>query len=318
MVQCKARDTKAGRKLSGEDTPAAEKPCRRDVSSCVMKEVRDSKRIERILRCPANEFPANPMPGIDAGFMQGDRIPSSSQCDSQRKSGQAATDNGDYPFHAIRRNEPRQSTDSSIFQPLSLSSSGSSPRTNPASMLAGISCRVTAPQIGRISAPRKCGSRARHGSQKHRTLYSPAISPIRTSVSSAKWCNIITPKSPSPSQPRSLSRRSPCLHEIAFGRAHGRGARSRPVSAEPGNQADTLRHKRPSPAPSSIRRSVFPADICFVARQRALLIQWTFPISAFIVRRSCRPRSADGSSAGRWSRISLLMTLPIAIFRRRA
>jgi hypothetical protein len=79
-----------------------------------------------------------------------------------------------------------------------------------------------------------------------------------------------------------------------------------------------LRHKSPSPAPSSIRRSGFPADMCFVARHRALLIQRTFPISAFIARRSCRPRSADGSSAGRWSRISLLMTLPIAIFRRRA
>jgi hypothetical protein len=114
-----------------------------------MKEVRDSKRIERILRCPANEFPANPMPGIDAGFMQGDRIPSSSQCDSQRKSGQAATNNGDYSFHAIRRNEPRQSTDSSIFQPLSPSSSGSSPRTSRVN--AGGQIVPGQAQIGRIT-----------------------------------------------------------------------------------------------------------------------------------------------------------------------
>ena len=247
MVQCKARDTKAGRKLSGEDTPVAEKPCRRDVSSCVMKEVRDSKRIERTLRCPANEFPANPMPGIDAGFMQGDRIPSSSQCDSQRKSGQAATDNGDYPFHAIRRNEPRQSTDSSIFQPLKPEQfAGVLHVTNPASMLAGRSCRVTVPQIGRISAPRKCGNRARHGSQKHRTLYSPAISPIRTSVSSAKWCNIITAEKPIPIAAAKLcqgdhlvSTRSPLAERTAAG-------------PDPGPSALSLETK-PIPCGTSVR-----------------------------------------------------------------
>ena len=171
-------------------------------------------------------------------------------------------------------------------------------------MLAGRSCRVTLPQKGRKRAPKKCGNRARHGSQKHTTRYSRSIRPILIKLSLGKWCKIKVPTSASPAQPGSSSNRSPCLQKIARGSSAGLGARSKPVTIASGNQRATFRHKRPSPAPISTKRIASPSGALvfvesFMARRNARLTQRILPIKALIASRSSRLRNAEGSSAGR-------------------
>ena len=171
-------------------------------------------------------------------------------------------------------------------------------------MLAGRSCRVTLPQKGRTRAPKKCGNRARHGSQKHTTRYSRSIRPILNKLSLGKWCKIKVPTSASPAQLGSSSSKFPCLQKIVPGSSAGLGARSKPVTVDRGNQREIFLHKRPSPAPISTKRIPrsrnamdFPAFL--MARRNARLTQRVLPIKALIARRSSLPRRAEGSSAGR-------------------
>ena len=228
--------------------------------------------------CPgaADEFTADAMPGIDARFMQNYGYTPSLQPDPQRKTAQAAADDGDYPLHASRRKEPRQSTDSSTCQRSNPSNRRNSPETNPASMLTGRSCRVTSPHQGRIRSPRKWANRTRQGSQKHRTRHFDSILPSSMSVSVGKWCTIMTPNKTSPTEFGRCSKRFPCFQKIDPGSRGGRDERSKPVTVAPGNQDETFRHNRPSPAP--ISRNLGPPAVSglsyfLIARRNACFTQ---------------------------------------------
>ena len=130
------------------------------------------------------------------------------------------------------------------------------------------------------------------------------IWPIQVKLSSGKWCKMKTPTSASPAQLGRFSSKSPGLQKIAPGSSAGLGARSKPVTVDRGNQREIFLHKRPSPAPISMKRipregngMSFPAFS--MAWCNARFTQRVLPIKALIASRSSLPRRAEGSSAGR-------------------
>ncbi len=171
-----------------------------------------------------------------------------------------------------------------------------------------MSCRVTRPVNGAIPRPSARDHSDRHGSQKHNPRIPPRHFPMAISSSSEKWCRIITPARTSAQISGSSTSKSPRIQDTASGKPDGRGRRSMPETGIPGKRRANARHKRPSPAPISTMppASDLPANV--------LRTQRTFPIRALIRRRSERLRTASGSRKSRWSRISGVRTLRIAIF----
>ena len=226
------------------------------------------------------------------------------------------------PADATNRASPRILRTCQLFNP---SSRGSSPDTNPASMLAGRSCRVTLPQKGRIRgrpgnagiAPATVRKSTRPGISKHSP--NPDQTLIGEMVQNHKRPTSASPMhSPEVLQTgHPASKKSPPAVRRPWRKIQAGHYRIRETNAKPSGTNGRL-PRRFRQSVSHPRQAHSSSLSLFMARRNARLTQRILPIKALIVRRSSRLRNAEGSSAGRRSRISPQMTLPIAIFRRPA